>query len=234
MKKILLLTIFLAGTLLTFGQVPGCQLDEFLDDVKVNPELSNAVKENADLVDAWKAIDNELADVGEVIRKNPDALKNVDNAAKEGLDGLDAVEDAVQATGKTRPTWEEIQVLFKRGNDFNRKAATEKWYRYNEVHLSNGKRLDSYDAVKGEIVSRKATDFNTIQKSTFENYLKEMQNKYSAGTTIRSNKYPDLDGQQLSGKQILEIPASNSTFPKLQEYVDLAQTYGIEIRFRPE
>jgi hypothetical protein len=124
--------------------------------------------------------------------------------------------------------------LFKRGNDFNRQAAKNDWYPFNEVHLSNGKRLDSYNAVKGEIVSRKATSLNNIQKSTFEGYLKELNNKYPAGTTIRSNKYPQIDGQQLMGKQVLEIPESNQTFSKLQEYIDLAADYNIEIRFRPE
>ena len=101
--------------------------------------------------------------------------------------------------------------------------------------LSNGKRLDSYNPIKGEIVSRKATDLESIDVSTFEGYLKELKNKYPAGTTIRSNKYPDLDGQPLTGKQILEIPASNKKFDEIQTYVNLAKNkYDIEIRFREE
>ena len=60
-----------------------------------------------------------------------------------------------------------------------------------------------------------------------------MKNKYSEGIKIRSDKYPDLDGKTLEGKQILEIPESNKNFDKIQE--DLAKNkYNIEIRFKPE
>ena len=123
-----------------------------------------------------------------------------------------------------------------RGNEFNKKAWKENWYRYNEVTLENGKRLDSYDEIKGEIVSRKATDLESIELSTFESYLKKMKNKYSAGIKIRSDKYKNqLDGKVLKGRQILEIPESNKKFDKIQDYIDLAKNkYNIEIRFRPE
>ncbi len=123
-----------------------------------------------------------------------------------------------------------------RGNEFNKKAIDNDWYEYNEVHLENGKRLDSYDEIKGEIVSRKATDLESIELSTFESYLKEMKNKYSAGIKIRSDKYKtELDGKVLKGRQILEIPESNKNFDKIQDYIDLAKNkYNIEIRFRPE
>ncbi|WP_160398738.1 contractile injection system protein, VgrG/Pvc8 family [Paenibacillus sp. MMS18-CY102] len=122
-----------------------------------------------------------------------------------------------------------------RGNAFNKKAVKEDWYPVNELHLSNGKRLDSYDPIKGEIISRKATDLELIDISTFESYLKELKNKYPAGTVIRSNAYPELDGLPLTGKQILEIPESNKNFSQIQEYIDLAKSkYGIEIRFRGE
>ena len=64
-----------------------------------------------------------------------------------------------------------------RSNAFNKKAVKEDWYPVNELHLSNGKRLDSYDLIKGEIISRKATDLEVIDISTFESYLKELKNK---------------------------------------------------------
>ncbi|MBA4542718.1 hypothetical protein H1164_07360 [Thermoactinomyces daqus] len=122
-----------------------------------------------------------------------------------------------------------------RGNAFNKKAEEEQWYPFNEVNLSNGKRLDSYNPVKEEIVSRKATDLDTIDITTFESYLREMKIKYKPGIKIRSNKFPEIDGQPLKGKQILEIPASNRSFSQIQEYIDLAKNkYGIEIRFREE
>ncbi len=92
-----------------------------------------------------------------------------------------------------------------------------------EVHLSNGKRLDSYDPEKGEIVSRKATDLEMIDIATFETYLKELENKYKPGTKIRSYKYEDIDGQELEGKPILEIPTSNRSFSQIQDYIDLAK-----------
>jgi len=122
-----------------------------------------------------------------------------------------------------------------RGNEFNKKAIDNDWYDYNEIHLENGKHLDSYDLDLGEIVSRKATNLEDIELSTFESYLKEMKSKYSKGIKIRSDKYPDLDGKTLEGKQILEIPESNKNFDKIQEYIDLAKNkYNIEIRFKPE
>ena len=107
------------------------------------------------------------------------------------------------------------------------------------IHLENGKRLDSYIPPtmdkKGMIISRKATDLESIELSTFESYLKEMKNKYSKGIKIRSDKYSDLDGKTLEGKQILEIPESNKNFDKIQDYIDLAKNkYNIEIRFKPE
>ena len=142
---------------------------------------------------------------------------------------------------KDRLEWKESRDYWlndspmARGNKFNDTAKNGKWYKYNEVHLENGKRLDSYDEIKGEIVSRKATDLESIELSTFESYLKEMKNKYSKGIKIRSDKYPDLDGKTLEGKQILEIPESNKNFDKIQEYIDLAKNkYNIEIRFKPE
>ncbi|MGE7928293.1 hypothetical protein [Lysinibacillus xylanilyticus] len=139
---------------------------------------------------------------------------------------------------KTRDYWLNDSPV-ARGNAFNKKSVVEEWYPCNEVHLSNGKRLDSYDPIKGEIVSRKATDLGNIELSTFESYLKEMKVKYEPGTIIRTDKYadfiPPIDGQPLKGKQILEIPASNKNFSGIQEYIDLAKNkYGIEIRFREE
>lgn len=62
-----------------------------------------------------------------------------------------------------------------------------------------------------------------------------MESKYPPGIVIRSNQYPAIDGQILKGKQILEIQASNQTFSKIQEYIDLAKNeYDIEIRFKQE
>ena len=74
-----------------------------------------------------------------------------------------------------------------------------------------------------------------IDVKTFERYLKELRDKYPAGTKIRSNTNRLIDGQELHGRQILEIPASNKTFDKIKEYEALAKDkYGIELRYREE
>ncbi len=146
-----------------------------------------------------------------------------------------ADEGAEQVKKKGRKlTWPELRALWKRGNDFNKKARNNDWYDVHELHLKNGKRLDSYDHDLGEIVSRKATDFDNIEKRTFEKYLKEIDQKYAPGTEIRSNAYPDLDGELLHGQKILEVPASNQSASKLAEFQTLASQYNTIIRFRPE
>ena len=191
----------------------------------------------------------EIADkLGDAIKK----VKKAGNFIKNGKFIDDLLEADYQKyltrkskqgkTPKDRLEWKESRDYWlndspmARGNEFNKKAIDNDWYEYNEVHLENGKRLDSYDEIKGEIVSRKATDLESIELSTFESYLKEMKNKYSAGIKIRSNKYKtELDGKVLKGRQILEIPESNKNFDKIQEYIDLAKNkYNIEIRFKPE
>ena len=189
-----------------------------------------------------------LTEVDDVIVKE---LNGADNLAKkltkEAIDNGDFDKEIVEsltneandiAVKKGRKlSWEEVKALFKRGNDFNKKADIEQWYEFNEVTLSNGKRLDSYDLIKKEIVSRKATDLEKIKLETFEGYLKELKSKYPIGEPINAPKYGErLKGKILEGKQILEIPESNRKFSKIQEYIDLAKSdkYKIEIRFRPE
>lgn len=144
-------------------------------------------------------------------------------------------------TPRTREDWKETRDYWlndspmARGNKFNKTAEKNKWYKYYEVNLENGKRLDSYDPVKKEIISRKATDLSDIDISTFEKYLKELDNKYKPGTKIRSNKYPKIDGQVLEGKYVLEIPDSNRAYSDIDKYVKLAkEKYNVEIRFRSE
>ncbi|PAF36822.1 hypothetical protein CHH58_08165 [Terribacillus saccharophilus] len=121
-----------------------------------------------------------------------------------------------------------------RGNKFNKTVRSRDIYDYHEIHLENGKRLDSYDPFAEEIISRKATDLDTIDEKTYREYLKEMNTKYSAGTKIRSNAYPDLDGRQLEGKLILEIPATNKNIVDIERYEQIAKEYGIELRYMEE
>lgn len=87
---------------------------------------------------------------------------------------------------------------------------------------------------QGEIVSQKATDLDKIQESTYRGYLSEIELKYSHGTKIRSNTHPHFDGMKLDGKYILEIPASNKDLPNIQDYIDIAAEYDVELRFTEE
>ncbi len=130
-----------------------------------------------------------------------------------------------QAIKKGRKlTCPELKALWKRGNDFNKKARNNDWYDVHELHLKNGKRLYSYDHDLGEIVLRKATDFDNIEKSTFEKYLKEIDQKYAPGTKIRSNKYPEIDGQLLQGQKVIEVPDINQSASKLTEFSNACQS----------
>ena len=107
-------------------------------------------------------------------------------------------------------------------------------YDYYEINLSDGKRLDSYDLDAGEIFSRKATDLDQISEETFRGYLSEFEQKYSGGTEIRSNAYPELDGLKLEGDYILEIPASNANLSNIDDYIKIADEYNVKLRFTEE
>ncbi|MGP3989049.1 WXG100-like domain-containing protein [Streptomyces sp. 3N207] len=104
----------------------------------------------------------------------------------------------------------KIKKNWDRGNEFNR--ANHHRYPHNEVHLSNGKQLDSYRPGE-EIVSRKHTQLSDILSSTAKGYIDEIPSKYGPDTVIRSDKYPDLDGQPLTGSMILEIPVQKGPIP---------------------
>ncbi|MCL6296566.1 hypothetical protein [Jejuia spongiicola] len=107
-------------------------------------------------------------------------------------------------------TWPEVKALFKRGNDFNDKARDI--YKYNEVALKNGKRLDSYKPGQ-EIISRKATTLSNIKPETFKSYLQELINKYPKGAEINAPKFKGFfDNKVLDGDYFLEIPLSNKSF----------------------
>ena len=77
-------------------------------------------------------------------------------------------------------------------------------------------RLDSYDPQKGEIVSRKYTQFDEVSEETAIRYLKELENKYSPGSIIAdvpsnntgaNNGIFKLNGDNvLRGQMILEVP----------------------------
>ncbi|MFI2204699.1 PrsW family intramembrane metalloprotease [Streptomyces sp. NPDC020192] len=120
------------------------------------------------------------------------------------------------------PQW--LRDKWNEGRQFNE----DNWPRYpaNEIYLENGKVLDSYRPGK-EIVSRKQTQIWKIKPDTFRNYLREINQKYKAGTKIPDTpkarrEYPQLIGKPLKGKYYLEVPVQSEPVPKwaLREAAD--------------
>lgn len=212
-------------------------------------ELARLLRQRDELTpDQLAALERRMAEL------TPDELRIVQRRAAEALLGPDgkfadsSLEDAYQAyvqrkagngqTARDRADWKVERDYWlndsptARGNRFNTTARST--YEYNEVHLANGKRLDSYDPVAGEIISRKATDFDVIQEDTFRTYLNEIKTKYAEGTIIRSNAYRELDGQPLAGKYVLEVPASNMNAATRTRFEQIAAERGITIRYMDE
>ncbi len=75
-------------------------------------------------------------------------------------------------------------------------------------------RLDAYDPVAGEIVSRKLTQLGGIQESTAIGYLRELATKYPPGARI-ADVPPSgpLAGQFIRGQQILEVSIQTQPIP---------------------
>jgi hypothetical protein len=158
-----------------------------------------------------------------------DALKELDDNAGlvDEWNEINKLDDAAKQSKK--PEWlKKIQ----EGIAFNKQRAGN--YPTNEVFLDKpagiggkGKyvKLDSYDPVKQEIVSRKYTQFSEIQESTGLNYVKELKDKYPPGTKI-ANVESNISGtnkalkgsigEGIKGQMILEIPVPNKAIhPKL-------------------
>jgi len=128
------------------------------------------------------------------------------------------------------PDW--LREKFAAGNEFNR--VNRGRYPYNEVEVidasGNKFRVDSYNDVAGEIVSRKFTQLSDIKPETGVSYLQELARKYPAGATISNSPFNPrvLQGQRLQGDLILEIPVQNNPIP--QSVLDYANNKGILIR----
>lgn len=211
--------------------------DEIIDVVNDTPSKASArianesIKQSELIGDSGRFIDDAL---------EADYQKYLKRKNREG------------GTPRDRLDWKQESDYWKydsptaRGNNYNTKARKESPTIYHEIHLANGKRLDSYDPENGLIISRKATHLNDINQSTFETYLREMTIKYAPGTKIRSDKYKDIvevgdyklapiDGETLKGTLCLEIPSSNKQFEKIDEYIEIARSeYNITIIFRDE
>ncbi len=216
------------------NKLPQAQADELVDFLNNNQAAKDAFRNAADpegMVDAWRFLED--AGVDDPIRKNVDALTDPD-----------AVIDAVEASGKSKPTWSEIQALFKRGNDYNAKARIKYGANRSEIVLKGvdgkaGKRLDTYippsSGKTGEIISRKATTLSEIQPNTFRNYLNELITKYPKGAELNSSKFPS--GTKLDGDYFLEIPTSNKSFfessTEFQKVLsDFNTSKGVDIKIK--
>ncbi|OFA05368.1 hemagglutinin repeat-containing protein [Duganella phyllosphaerae] len=141
---------------------------------------------------------------------------------------VDAAANTVRA-GSSRPAW---LARLDAGNDFN--AARSSAYPYNEVYIDSPKgsgytRLDSYDPVAGEIVSRKFTQLSSVQEQTAFNYINELPAKYPVNGKIANVPTSgSLAGQPLLGQHILEVPVQTNPIP--QSVLDAANRAGVLIR----
>ena len=129
--------------------------------------------------------------------------------------------------------WTEYSYV-ARGNKFNNTA--RKLYQYNEIVVEdkegNRFRVDSYVPETGEIISRKAIDLDRTSDATFEGYLAEFEKKYRAGYEIKARN--DLNGQELQGNYVLEIPKSNENYKDLEQFIKLAEEYNVTLKFVEE
>ncbi|WP_330208191.1 two-partner secretion domain-containing protein [Pseudomonas sp. Z13] len=147
--------------------------------------------------------------------------------AKATGGAAEKVDDVVASSSK--PEW--LQRL-DAGNEFNK--VQSKNYPNNEVYIQrpdgNGYyRVDSYNPIKGEIVSRKFTQLSEVSEATAKSYISEAITKYPSGATIA--KVPSsgsLGGQKLQGTVILEVPPQNGVIPKA--ILDSANKAGVLIR----
>ena len=233
-------------------------LDEAALLAKQAPDLYNkaAVDSVTECFSHGKALKNETEIAGTTTQRVKAVIEQSNNLL--GKDGrfLDkSLEEQYQkylkrkskqknATARERLDWKEESDYWKsdsptaRGNRFN--AIAQSKYDYNEVNLISNSdpkaftRVDSYVPGK-QIISRKATDLEKIEFSTFKAYLSELSKKYKPGTIIHSSKFPELNGQELKGQMCLQIPKSNETFSKIERYKKYAKTeYDIEIIFLEE
>lgn len=148
---------------------------------------------------------------------------------------------------RKRADWKEASDWWKtksptaRGNKFNAKVRGDNKYPFHEVTLKNGKRLDSYDDVNGEIISRKATNLELVSKDTFDDHIDEMLTKYKPPKKIATSpkgKLADLRGETIpkGTKMVLEVPDTkfNRDAAEYRGFAAYAKSKGIELRFTKE
>jgi hypothetical protein len=160
-----------------------------------------------------------------------EAVVAVDRVA-EGATALDRAAEGANALDRTAASAADLERLdgiaasskpewlqrLDEGNAFNKERAP--FYENNELYVdqpggSGYYRVDSYDTVSQEIVSRKFTQLADVNEQTALKYLHELDNKYSPGTRIADvPSTPEaLRGDVLRGQMVLEVPPQDGTVP---------------------
>ena len=91
-------------------------------------------------------------------------------------------------------------------------------------------RVDSYDTIKEEIVSRKYTQLADVNEATAMRYLHEIDAKYAPGSRIADVPSTPawLRGQFLEGSKVLELPPQHGPIP--QSVLDEARRLNVVLR----
>jgi hypothetical protein len=155
-------------------------------------------------------------------------------ATKSAKKATKAVKKAVKGGKPRGKIPKEVRDRWNRGNAFNKEREPHYTGKGggNELTLNNGKRVDSYVPNK-EIVSRKHTQLGDVKEETGIGYLRELDNKYSPGETLKDTPHArgqigDAVTQPIRGDKILEVPPQSKAIPKA--VLDEADRLGITIR----
>lgn len=160
--------------------------------------------------------------------RGADAVAAVDRAAV-GLEEASTLARVAEGVTRVKPEWLRRLEL---GNEFN--VERRPFYEFGEVYVEKPGggyyRVDSYDTIKEEIVSRKYTQLGEVQEKTAARYLQEIDDKYAPGTPIADvpSTHDVLRGTRLDGMKVLEVPPQHGALP--QSIIDLADKLDIVIR----
>lgn len=143
-----------------------------------------------------------------------------------GLAGL----GVAKSSKGTLPDW--LRERFRAGEEFNR--VNRPRYAFNEVEVADATgrvfRVDSYDPVAREIVSRRLTQLDGVTERSAISYFQEFTRKYPEGATITHSPFNPaiLRGQRLQGDLIFEVPVQTGPIPRA--VIQAAAQRGIRIR----
>jgi filamentous hemagglutinin len=147
-------------------------------------------------------------------------------------------------SGQFQPYWNQPMQM---GNVFNELG---NWgYPVHELPLRTAVpsgagstvRLDSYDPVAGEIISRKYTQLGGIDQFDALGYVQELVIKYPSGAEIAATpatRAAGLAGNSVEGQLVLEVPVQKDPIP--EHVLRYAESRGVIIRdptghiYRPE